>query len=587
MPRTSTVPLVFILCGAAASAVITACDDPTSPGIFVARCETDAECGAGAICIDGECIPRDAVSCQAVEGGQAILQPGPPLIDFGHTGSGTSQADLALRNIGDCTLTIFEAYFENEEESAFECPFCAPEEFPIELFPFRDHGVFVFFTPTEVGVYEDNLILLSDDAEFSEIKVPVRAQFNGLPEVALAPSSLDFDYAPVGRTITRTIQVSNRGTGTAPLVINRVEIQTSTDTSFSYEPELEDPIELLPPIDDDPGDDYILNVRYHPKEIDTHVGDLVLYTNQPGNSVVRIPLSGSSKTPAKIAVSPEQIVFGPVPIGGTTALPLTIVNEGGTPLRITYRWGGTGLSTDLSALPALVPAIPPGAYTELQVLVTATAPTPITGLLILETNDPSRPSVTIPVSADGQPVVGAQVVKIDMNFENGSDSAFDDDFRNVDMALENPFGLVVNKQYPNPTNWGAFGNPSWLAFGVKEEPERIVLPDAMQDGTYRVLLTYIEDCSSVPSGLVAAILGISIEALIAYFTGGISTGITGGQIADAIDDICLNRSSSAVTVTVYLNGVIVAEVPVTMGRRGDYLYAVDLVRQGGQYTVRR
>lgn len=587
MPRTSPLRLVYVLCGVAATAVFASCNDPTTPGIFVARCAADSECGPGSICIDGECVPRDAVSCQAVEGGMAILQPGPPLIDFGHTGSGTSMHALALRNIGDCTLTIFEAYFENEEASAFECPFCAPDQFPIELFPFRDHEVSVFFTPSEVGTYEDNLILLSDDAEFSEIKVPIRAQFNGLPETAVAPSSLDFDYAPVGRTITRTIQITNRGTGTAPLRISRIEIATSTETSFSIAPEFDDAVELLPPIDDDAGDSFTINVRYHPKEIDSHVGELLLYTNQSQNSVVRVPLSGSSKTPAKIKASPEQIVFGPVPIGGTTALPLTIVNEGGTPLRVSYRWGGVGLSTDLSALPLVVPPIPPGQFTELQVLVTATSPTPITGLLILETNDPSRPSVTIPVSADGQNVVGAQVVKIDMNFENGADSAFDDDFRNVDMSLENPFGLVCNKQYPQPTNWGTFGNPSWIAFGVKEEPERIVLPDSQQDGTYRVLLSYTEDCSSVPSGLVAAILGISVEALIAYFTGGISTGITGGQVADAIDDICLRRRSSAATVTVYLNGQIVDEVPVTLGRRGDYVYALDLIRTAGQYTVQR
>lgn len=576
-----------IVCGLLATAVFAACDDASGPAIFVARCEVDSECGPGAICIDGECIPRDAVSCQAIEGGVAILQPGPPLIDFGHTGSGTSEHQLDLRNIGDCTLTIFEAYFEKEEESPFECPFCAPDRFPIELFPFRDHAVSVFFTPDEVGQYEDHLILLSDDAEFQEIRVPLRAQFNGLPEAALAPSSLDFDYAPVGRTLTKTLQITNRGTGTAPLIIHRIEVQTATDTAFSFEPEIEDMVVLDPPIGDDAGDTLTLNVRYHPKEIETHVGQLLLYTNQAQDSVVRVPLSGSSKTPAKIAVSPDSIVFGPVPIGGTTAQPLTIVNEGGTPLRLTYRWGGTGLSTDLSALPLVVPPIPPGAYTELQVLVTATAPAPITGLLIIESNDPSRPTVTVPVSADGQDVVGAQVVKIDMNFENGADSAFDDDFRNVDMTLENPFGLVCNKDYPNPTNWGSFGNPSWISFGVKEEPERIVLPDAMQDGTYRVLLTYTEDCSSVPSGLVAALLGISIDVLIAYFTGGVATGITGGQVSDAIESLCLRRRSSAATVTVYLNGQIVSEVPVTMGRRGDYLYALDLVRQNGQYTVRR
>ena len=73
--------------------------------------------------------------------------------------------------------------------------------------------------------------------------MPIRAQFNGLPETAVAPSSLDFDYAPVGRTITRTIQITNRGTGTAPLRISRIEIATSTETSFSIAPEFDDAVE--------------------------------------------------------------------------------------------------------------------------------------------------------------------------------------------------------------------------------------------------------------------------------------------------------------------------------------------------------
>lgn len=567
-----------------AGLVTTGCEDDQTP-IFVARCQSDDECPNGQICLDGACVPRDRVSCQEIEGGQAILQPGPSLVDFGYVGSGTSRQELALRNIGDCTLTVFEAYFELEDGSAFECPKCAPENFPLELFPFRDEAVTVFFTPDGVGDYADELILLSDDAEYSRIRIPIRARFNGIPKLAVAPDEVDFDYAPVGRTVNRQIQLTNQGTGIAPLVIERIEIETSTEGSFEFEPEIVDLVSI-DPVSVDPQAGLTLNLRYRPQEIENHAADLVIYTNMPTDSVVRIPLQGSSQTPAKISVAPESINFGPVPLGQTTNIPLTIVNEGGTPLRVTYRWGGTGLSTDLSALPQIVPPIPPGQYTEMQVLVTATAPREITGLLLIESNDPTRPSVTVPVSAQGQDVVGAQVIKIDMNYENGSDSVFDDDFRNVDLTLENPFGLVVNKQNAQPTNWMSFGNPSWLAFGPKEEPERVVLPDAQQDGTFRILLNYIEDCSSVPSGLVAAILGISVDALIAYFTGVPTGGVTGGAVSDAIESLCFNRSSSAVTTTIYINGQVVAEVPTTLGRKGDYVYAADLVRQGGEWSVR-
>ena len=567
----------------------TGCRDEVTT-IVKARCADDDACGPGFVCEFGDCVPRDAVSCQQVDGGFAILQPSPSRIDFGFTGSGSTQAQLLLRNIGNCTVTVFEARFEAGDDSVFECPFCSPERFPIELFPFREREINVFFTPTDVGTFEDTLVLVSDDTEFSEIRVPVQATFNGIPAASIEPDAVDFDFAPVGRTVASSIQIRNRGTGIAPLEIRRIEIQTATASAFSYQTEVEPSVEapaVLRPLTEGLDDGLIVNVRYHPQEVEAHTGDLVLFTNQPRDSVVRVPLNGSSKTPAKVVVSPERIEFGPVPLGQTTALPLTIVNEGGTPLRVRYRWTGTGLTTDLSALPPVLPVIPSGQFTELLVLVTATASGPIRGLLILETNDPNRPTVTIAVAAEGQPVAGAQVVKIDMNFENGDDSFFDDDFRNVDMTLENPFGLVVNKQFPRPTDWAQFGNPTWLAFGPKEEPERIVLPDAQQDGTYRVLLSYQEDCASVPTSLVAALLGVSIEALLNYLTGGATSGISSGQVSDVIEMLCLDRASSAVTLTIYVNGTVVAEVPATLGRKNDFVYAADLIRSNGQFSVRQ
>ena len=109
-----------------------------------------------------------------------------------------------------------------------------------------------------------------------------------------------------------------------------------------------------------------------------------------------------------------------------------------------------------------------------------------------------------------------------MTYDNGADNAFDKDLRNVDMTLEHPFGYVCNKQYPHPTNWGELRQRRrWISFGAKEEPERIVLADATQDGTYRVMVQYMEDCSSLPTELLAGLLGISVDALIAYLSGGV------------------------------------------------------------------
>ena len=317
------------LFAALACAAVGCSDDPT---IVKARCPDDQSCGPGFVCESGECVPAEAVSCAQVDGGQAILQPSPIRVDFGVTGSGSSQQTIRLQNIGTCTVTLFEARWAAGDNSPFACPTCQADRFPIELFPFREIDLEVFFTPDGVGEFGDALVLVSDDSEFTEIRVPVRATFNGIPAVAAAPTAVDFDFAPVGRTVSRTVEIRNRGTGTAALEIRRVAIETATVSAFSVTSALDGadaPPVMLAPVTADVEDRFVVNLRYHPQEVEAHTADLVLYTNQPDPGVVRIPLTGSSQTPAQISVSPAQIDFGAVPIGQSTAQPLTIVNEGG------------------------------------------------------------------------------------------------------------------------------------------------------------------------------------------------------------------------------------------------------------------
>ncbi|MBU6280571.1 MAG: hypothetical protein KGN78_15135, partial [Actinomycetales bacterium] len=223
------------------------------------------------------------------------------------------------------------------------------------------------------------------------------------------------------------------------------------------------------------------------------------------------------------------------------------------------------------------------AHAELQVAVTATKEGPLNGFLLFSTNDPSRPAFSIPVTATGVPGPGPQVVKVELTYENGSDSAFDEDFRNVDMTLEHPYGFVCNKQTPAPTNWGNFGNPSWLSFGPKEEPERIILVNGQQDGTYRIMLQYMQDCASLPTQLLSGILGVAVD--VAQLAAAGAVLVPGKDVGALIEQICLSKKSTPATVKVYVNGVLAKEATVTLGKRGDVVYAADLVRANGTFTV--
>jgi hypothetical protein len=424
------------------------------------------------------------------------------------------------------------------------------------------------------------LDILSDDKEYPTLRIPVKANYIGTPTLLATPNPVDFGYIAQGRLARRSVQLTNQGTGTAPITITSIALSPADTMDFA----MVDPMDLprtLIPVSADRNAVEQLELRYTPRSTADHTADLVVTTNK---GTFTVPLTGTAASAPEITASPTMIDFGNVPLGTSAFRTITIANEGGAPLQSRVTWGGMMFTTDFSTNPQLIPDVAPGAYTEVQVLVTATREGPLQAILNIESNDPQRPTVSIPVQARGVLAGGTEVVKLEMTYDNGADNTFDSDVRNVDMTLEHPFGFVCNKQTPNPMNWGNFGQASWLAFAPKEEPERIILADSHQDGTYRVLVSYQQDCASVPTGLLAGILGISVEALVGYLSGGL-VPVNGEDVADIIQNICLDKSGTAVSVKVYVNGMLTSEKQATLGRKGDSTYVLDLVRQNATYSV--
>ncbi|MBE2253627.1 MAG: choice-of-anchor D domain-containing protein [Myxococcus sp.] len=577
-PKSLLLPLVVCLLSA------TACDRTTKV-MDVTYCRLDVDCPSGYLCETFECVPKNAKTCENVNDGTPILQPTPHTVDFGMTTSNAPQEKkVLLSNIGNCTLTLFESNLASSD-GGVGCAFCGTT-FPKEIFPGRSEEVTLAWTPGDPVPHANELRILSDDKEYPTFRLPIRAHYIGSPSLTAAPNPVNFGYVAVGRQAKRNVTLTNRGTGTAPITISAIAVDPPMNSDF----EVVQPMDLprtLRPITQDTTALFTFETRFTPRSSGAPDGGgdtlstLVLTTSE---GELRVPMQGNSATPPVVAVTPMMMDLGNVRLGTTLSRPLTITNSGGAPLSVRATWGGTRPSTDLSTSPQIISSIAGGTFTELQVVVTATAEGPITGLLVLETNDPSRPTVTVPVTANGVTGPGPEVVKLEMTYDNGSDSAFDNDVRDVDMTLEHPFGYVCNERTPAPMNWGTYGNPTWLAFAPKEEPERIVLADARTDGTYRVMVSYQADCKSLPSALLAGILGISIDVLVDILTGG-AVPIPGQDIGRLIEQVCINRSSSAVNVKVYVNGTLISEKNTTLGRKGDTAYILNLVRANGVFSV--
>lgn len=581
---TSTRSALPVLCLSVCLVASSGCDRTTKV-MDVTYCRADVDCPTGYLCEGFECVPKNAKTCENVNDGTPILQPTPHTVDFGMTTSNAPQEKkVLLSNIGNCTLTLFESTLA-KADGGLGCEFCG-STFPKEIFPGRSAEVTLTWTPGEPVPQSNELRILSDDKEYPTFRLPIRNHYIGSPNLTAAPNPVNFGYVAVGRQSKRNVSFSNRGTGTAPITITAIAIDPPMNSDFEVVMPTGLP-KTLRPITQDNTALFTIETRFTPRTSGAADGGgdtlstLVLTTSE---GELRIPMQGNSATPPVVAVTPMMIDLGNVRLGTTLSRPLTITNSGGAPLTVRATWGGTRPSTDLSTSPQFITAVAGGTFTELQVVVTATAEGPISGLLVLETNDPSRPTVTVPVTANGVTGPGPEVVKLEMTYDNGSDSVFDNDVRDVDMTLEHPFGYVCNERTPAPMNWGTYGNPSWLAFAPKEEPERIILADARTDGTYRVMVSYQQDCKSLPSALLAGILGISIDVLVDVLTGG-AVPIPGQDIGRLIEQVCINKSSSAVNVKVYVNGMLVAEKNTSLGRKGDTAYILNLVRQNGTFSV--
>jgi hypothetical protein len=558
--------------------------DRTQPVVMITYCRSDADCTGGFLCENFECVPKSAKTCDNVNDGTPILQPTPHTVDFGTvTSSQPLEKKVLLSNIGNCTLTLFEATLARGD-AGMTCAFCETN-FPKEVFPGRNVELTLKWTPGEAVPQSNELRVLSDDKEYPTFRLPIRANYIGSPNLTAAPSPVDFGYVAVGRQGKRNVTLTNRGTGTAPITVSAIAVDPPMGDF-----EVVQPMTLprtLRPITQDTSALLSFEARFTPRSAGLPDGGgdataaLVLTTSE---GELRVPMQGNSATPPRATVTPAMVNLGDVRLGTTVSRPITISNEGGAPLTVRATWGGTRPSTDLSVAPQAIPNVAGGTFTEVQVVATATAEGPITGLLVLNLNDPARPNITIPVTANGVSGPGPEVVKLEMTYDNGSDNAFDNDVRDVDMTLEHPFGYVCNKRNPNPMNWGSYGQPSWLAFAPKEEPERIVLADARTDGTYKVQVTYAQDCKSLPTALLAGILGISVDVLVDVLTGG-AVPIPGQDIGRLIEQVCLSRGASAVGVKVYVNGMLIAEKSTSLGRRGDSAYVLDLVRRNGTFSV--
>lgn len=179
-----------------------------------------------------------------------------------------------------------------------------------------------------VGDYRADLIFAGAQVIPSWLVVPVRLEAITAPDIAVQPANLDFGLVQLGQTASLDMSVENEGSETL-----HVDGISADNEAFEVS---ESSFDL------GPGEARGLTVNFTPNVEGEVSGVLTIYSDDPDEPELAVPLAGSGARPPSIGLSPDSVVAAVHPEvprtktlyicnGGGADLTFAIVVEGATP----------------------------------------------------------------------------------------------------------------------------------------------------------------------------------------------------------------------------------------------------------------
>lgn len=337
-----------------------------------------------------------AVLLVAIPAGAApILTVNRQMIAFGAQRVGTisSAIDLIITNTGDSDLLLSGLTSGGNDPGDFSTD--------VSQLPHMVNGAWVIppggmvtlpvrFSPKARGMRSASLgiyssvgnqdVLFTGDGTFCMLSV--------------APGHLDFGMVQVnGPPGMQTLRVINQGTATCN--ITAANIDGPQGNWFRPAALLKLPIAVLPlgGVDLD-----VLALAFAGGPA---MGELHLITDDPMAPMFTVPLSANS-TPGIASVDPPNLDFGNVALQRTTAMTLTVSNQGGTPLSVLdFKLVDVGGSFDAGAGIAPKTGIAPGGSTMVQILFHPLGVGAAHAEVDITTDDAQHPFIRVPLDGAG------------------------------------------------------------------------------------------------------------------------------------------------------------------------------------------
>ncbi len=241
---------------------------------------------------------------------------GPVEIDFIVT------EKLSLTNLGNDTLRISAVYFTGTNKNAFTCDF----DTEIIIMPDSTKNLLINFAPIEVGDYESNININSNDPKLSNKKICIKGQgFNDLYYIEfinIENDSLGFDNIKVGLDSTYSIILKNTGEDDREILAAYIvgEGRNSFKCDFSSEFII------------GAGEEGSLDISFSPQDTLIYSASLIIKSDDEFSKKKEIQLTGKGFTTNPIIqinnVEDDTLNFGNIETAFKTIYPIEIMNIG-------------------------------------------------------------------------------------------------------------------------------------------------------------------------------------------------------------------------------------------------------------------
>jgi outer membrane protein assembly factor BamB len=324
--------------------------------------------------------------------------PQPTSLDFGNVqvnGSPVTQ-QVVFTNCGRSTTTVTLGALEGPNAGDFAMNGAAQAS----LSAGQTLTVTIAYAPSQVGSS-------TADVPWTACPSCAPSQPIGLSGVGVdgaltfTPSPTTFGTVGQGQSASATVTATN--TGTTGISITKLQIRTGLPI-FALTGSPTYPINLTP------GQTYTFPVKFTPSTggplSDNLDGTWTVADPIVAQRLSTDPLQGNAiQTPCSLTVTPNPLHFGNVSLNNTAARKITVANSGQLACSVTGIALGAGTDPFFALTPPVVTSltVPPGGNATISVNFHPTqVVTPLlrTGTLVFQSDDPTQPSVSVPMSAN-------------------------------------------------------------------------------------------------------------------------------------------------------------------------------------------